>query len=148
MANFKIIKNESREIWAFVFLFALLIITDQLAKKFASRVFENQNFAFSLPLPVWLMYVIYALVLGGLVYYTVKHYKQLNFIHRLAAVLIFAGAASNIVERIYSGFVRDFIYITLYKWTGVYNLADGYIIAGIILLLMSKNNKNDNNDQK
>ena len=52
-----------------------------------------------------------------------------------AWMLIFAGAASNIGERILLGYVRDFIYITFYKWTGVYNAADFYILIGIVILL-------------
>ena len=132
----------------FVFLLVILIFLDQCAKKFVHRIFENQNFAFSLPLPVWLMYFIYALVLIGLVVYTKKNYQHLNFLHRLSLTLIFAGAISNVVERIFLGHVRDFIYITYGQLTGIYNLADGYIIAGIVLLLMSKNNKNDKNEQK
>jgi lipoprotein signal peptidase len=61
--------------------------------------------------------------------------------------MIFAGAASNIGERILLGYVRDFIYISLYKWTGVYNAADGYIILGIVLLLIKSASVNDKNNK-
>jgi lipoprotein signal peptidase len=44
--------------------------------------------------------------------------------------LILAGAVSNVGERTIFGFVRDWVYI----YTGVFNLADGYIILGIIIL--------------
>ena len=62
-------------------------------------------------------------------------------------VLTFAGALSNVVERIVLGSVRDFIYIIFYHWVGVYNLADGYIIAGIILLLLRSTRMIDKNDK-
>ena len=123
--------------WKFgVFLFALLVVIDQLSKYLAHNIFQNPVFAFSLPLPVWLIYVIYLLVVAGMVYYLLNNYQSLTVSAKAAWVFIFAGAASNIGERIVLGYVRDFIYITFYKWTGVYNLADGYIIVGIILLII------------
>jgi lipoprotein signal peptidase len=133
--NFK--KNAS-VLWPLgIFLFVLLIFTDQIAKNLARSVFYNPAFVFSLPVPAGLIYAIYTVVVAGMVYYVFKNYKKFSLPANVAWVLIFAGAASNIGERIYLGNVRDFIYITFYKWTGVYNTADGYIIVGIILLLFS-----------
>lgn len=120
-----------------VFLFALLVAVDQLVKSRAAHIFYNSAFAFSVPLPTWLIYTIYLIVLLGLAAFAVKNFYHLTKLNWLALTLIFAGALSNIVERLMFGSVRDFIYITFYKWTGVYNLADGYIILGIIILLLS-----------
>lgn len=130
-------ENGSTRMGAFVFLFAALIAIDQLVKNYAANIFKNNAFAFSLPVPVWIMYLIYGAVLAGMIHYCVRNYREFNLISRLAWTLIFAGAFSNIIERIMLGYVRDFIYITLYKWTGIYNLADGWIIAGIVILLLS-----------
>lgn len=130
-----------------IFLFVLLIIVDQLAKDKASPVFKNAAFAFSLPVPIKLIYFIYAVVIAGMTYYVAKNFKTFSLAASCAWVLIFAGAVSNILERIYLGYVRDFIFITFYKWTGVYNLADGYIIAGVILLLLSSARFIDKNDK-
>jgi len=128
-----------------VFLFVLLIFTDQLAKHLAVRVFKNSAFAFSLPVPPALIYLIYFIVVAGMIYYVLKNHHRFSFASKVAWTLIFAGAASNIGERILLGYVRDFIYISFYKWTGVYNAADGYIIAGIILLLLSSTKIIDKN---
>jgi lipoprotein signal peptidase len=131
--------KKSDHSWSFFFLcmfFLALIIADQLIKHFIARRFLNYNFAFSLPAPVFLIYTIYAVVIAGMIYYVLKNYRQFSFLTKFAWTMIFAGAASNIGERILLGYVRDFIYISLYKWTGVYNAADGYIIAGIIILLL------------
>ena len=140
-------KSESKKNWLFAFLFALLVAIDQLSKASARNIFINKQFAFSLPLPVFLMYAIYFAVLTGLVYYAAKHYRDFSAAERWAFVLIFAGALSNVVERIALGYVRDFIYIIFYHWVGVYNLADGYIIAGIILLLLRSTRMIDKNDK-
>ena len=127
-------KNERPNFISFVFLFLVLVSADQLTKQFAKNIFPNANFAFSLPLPVWLMYVIYFLVLAGIAAYVKKNLRSLNPGQSLAWVCIFAGALSNVLERILLGYVRDWIYI----WTGVFNLADGFIILGIFILLFGK----------
>ena len=144
MGNFiNSLKNGKTKFCFFVFLFVFLIAIDQIAKYLISRQFYNSAFAFSLPVPITLIYLIYVLVLFGIVYYLVKNYRRLLFMHQLAWLMILAGAASNIGERILLGYVRDFIYITFYHWVGIYNLADGYIIIGILILFLpSKNYSN------
>jgi len=129
------LKNASRGWFWSVFLFAIFVETDQLAKTHAPNIFKNNAFAFSLPLPGWLMYLTYAAVLSGMVYYCARNYHDFNFLSRLAWILIFSGAFSNIIESMVLGYVRDFIYITFRGLTGVYNLADGFIIIGVIILL-------------
>ena len=116
-------------------VFLLLILIDQLAKRQAANIFYNANFAFSVPLPVWLMYVIYFTVLVSIVLYLRKNFHQLNLASWLAWLLIVAGAVANVGERIILGYVRDFIYVHVLNLTGIYNLADFYIIIGIILLV-------------
>ena len=130
--------------WGLVFLF--LFAADQTAKQFAVHLFLNNQFAFSLPLPTALMYLIYAVILVCIFVYCVKHFSKFSNLQIFAWLLILSGAVSNIGERIVLGYVRDFIYISFYKWTGIYNVADGYIIAGIILLLMKNVNIKVKND--
>lgn len=137
MDNLELKKNAPKFWPAGIFLFVFFIVADLVAKNSAPHVFKNAAFAFSLPVWVPLIYLIYFAVILGMTYYVLKNYRQFSFLTKLAWVLIFAGAASNIGERIVLGHVRDFIYISFYKWTGVYNLADGYIIVGIILLLLN-----------
>lgn len=137
--------KQSDHNWSFCFLcliFFAAVGLDQAAKHFVTRKFLNYNFAFSLPLPVWLMYVIYVLALGGISYYLFKNYYRQNFLAKISWTLILAGGLCNIVERIFLGYVRDFIFVKFYSWTGIYNLADFYIILGIVILLLPKGSKN------
>jgi signal peptidase II len=136
MQNEELKKNASGFWKLGVFLFVLLVLLDQFVKHFAHNIFRNYVFTFSLPVPEVLIYVIYVLVLAAIIYYLSKNYKKLPRLSKVAWTLILAGAASNIFERIILGYVRDFIYITFYRWTGIYNLADFFIIAGIIILLI------------
>ena len=50
--------------------------------------------------------------------------------------LIFAGAISNLFDRLSLGYVRDFIDIRLGL---VFNLADLMLVAGLILMLIQEN---------
>ncbi len=131
-------------------VFVLLVIADQYAKylaysgsfwdflnalrpTFGFQIFPNANFAFSLPVPIVLMYAIYAVVLIGLVAWYVSRPVH-TWKTALAMELILAGALSNIVDRILLGYVRDFIFVF---WGNVFNLADVFIVAGVLLLLFS-----------
>ena len=88
------------------------------------------------------MYGIYFVVLSASIAWAKKHWRQETNLFKLAWVLIFAGAFANVGERIILGYVRDFIYISFFRWTGVYNLADGMIITGIILqIILSQKRK-------
>lgn len=134
MTNFE--KTSVTSLGAGVFLFVALILLDQLAKHFSHNIFFNSQFAFSLPVPSWLMYGIYALVLVAMIVYCLDHYRQFTGAQATAWVMIFAGAVSNIGERLVLGYVRDFIHLYFYRWVGVYNLADFYILGGVALLLI------------
>lgn len=134
-------KNESKNFKPFVFLFLALVALDQAAKVLARQVFKNRAFAFSLPLPPVVMYLIYAAALLGIIYYILKTHLKFSARDSVAWTLILAGALCNVFERIALGYVRDFIYITFSRWVGVYNFADFYIIIGIVLLLLPRGKK-------
>jgi signal peptidase II len=51
---------------------------------------------------------------------------------RLALALMLAGAAGNLLDRIFRGYVIDFIHV---RWWPVFNVADICITAGVLLLL-------------
>lgn len=138
----QITNYEGKKYSAFVFSFLGLVVADQLSKFYAENIFKNSVFAFSLPLPIWLIYGIYGLVVVLMVVYVTKHFQSFSKQQIFAWVLIFAGACSNIIERIILGYVRDWIYIG----NGVFNIADLVIILGIVFLLSKFNiDKNDKN---
>lgn len=108
-----------------------LVVIDQAVKFFITHPFLNQRFAFGLPLPSGLMFLVYGIILFWIVVYCRRHFTKFNRLEILAWTLILAGGISNLGERIVLGFVRDYIYV----WTGVFNLADAYIILGVLILL-------------
>lgn len=119
-------------------VFAFLVGIDQATKFLAQNlhweIFQNYNFAFSLPIPSVVMFVVYAAVLILIARYVYKIWTQVTLRTRLAWLLILAGGISNVMERIILGYVRDFIPVG----TGMFNLADFMIIAGALLVLTTR----------
>ncbi len=102
-------------------------------------LFKNDQFAFSLPVPIGIMYTIYIVVIGAIVWHLRKTYRTLNRTTGFAWMLILAGGLSNIVERLFIGYVRDFIPVPN---GGIINIADIYIILGVIMLLIVELRRN------
>lgn len=124
-------KYKSKRFLPFVFLFFLSI--DQATKILSPSVYRNYNFAFSLPLPTAAMYTIYFLAIGYIIFFMKRNFYSLGSVSQMAWMAILSGAVSNVGERIVLGFVRDWIYVL----NGVFNLADGFIILGILVLLFN-----------
>ena len=116
----------------------VLIFIDQLSKWLASYlswpIFLNDNFAFSLPVPTGMMYLIYICILVGISIYIFNTSLRFSRMQKIAWTLVYAGGLSNIAERIVLGSVRDFIPIA----NGMLNVADFFILTGLMLLLISQ----------
>lgn len=48
-------------------------------------------------------------------------------------MLILAGGIGNLIDRIFRGFVVDFISL---KWVGIFNFADMCIVIGVIFIII------------
>ncbi len=70
---------------------------------------------------------------GVLVYWVWK--KPQNRILQLALTLLFAGALGNAIDRIFRGFVVDFISAAFIDFP-VFNIADIAITAGAVILII------------
>lgn len=92
---------------------------------------SNSAFAFSLPLPAALMYLVYAVALLSVSWYAIRGLGAFSFAPRLGCALILSGGLSNLVERLATGSVRDYLYL----FHGIFNLADFYIFLGLLLVL-------------
>jgi signal peptidase II len=113
----------------------LLILSDQATKFLATKylsISKNTGIAFGIPVQQTLLIVLTITLLGVLVYF-IK--KELNLEKRLTQILtaaVLAGGLSNLIDRLYHGYVIDFI--TVPYWP-TFNLADIYITVGILLLI-------------
>jgi len=81
-----------------------------------------------------------SLMLIGLLIIGIKYHG--SYWHLVALGLAFAGGASNLLDRITRGTVIDFVTIGVgHVRTGVFNIADVAILAGICMFLVSPRNK-------
>lgn len=137
------------------FIFFVLVVFDLLSKKivfdsidlhtFISLTFfldltHIHNFGISFGLfsgliSPWLLIIIGLLVVG-FIFYLMK--SASDTFEEWSLLIIISGALSNIIDRIFNGYVIDFIYFH-YKdffWP-TFNFADIYITIGIIMIVIN-----------
>ena len=95
-----------------------------------SDLSETSRLIFLLILPI--------LVLGYVVYYILKN-KTLDRMSLIAFCCIVGGGIANVYDRIVYGSVTDFFHIDLggIFRTGIFNVADMSVSAGMIMLLIA-----------
>ncbi|MDP3728964.1 MAG: signal peptidase II [bacterium] len=121
----------------YIFLAFLFVLLDQITKFFfqyknieilsffSFRYAENTGVAFSLFQGYNFLFVLVSLLaLGGIFYYFRSYPLALSF--------LCAGVLGNLLDRIFFGFVRDFISVSIWP---IFNLADTWNSIGVLLLL-------------
>lgn len=86
-------------------------------------------------------FFVFALVvffgLGGMLWYIIRH--QISKVNLLAYTFIIAGGGGNLWDRVFheDGHVIDFMLIEVWGpvRTGVFNIADVFIVTGVLLAL-------------
>ena len=94
-----------------------------------------------LPAPVqsWLFIALVPLVLVGLLYFVLKDARHISLPMLIASALLLGGGIGNLIDRVLNeGRVIDFMVVG-YGWlhTGIFNVADMAIMAGVILLALT-----------
>ncbi len=138
------------------FLFLTLVILDQFTKALVINFFNlydsvvllpimnltfvvNYGFAFGfLNNPSLNQILVSLVILAIIIYFLYLLIKTQDKIFQLTLTLILAGALGNFVDRIFRGFVIDFIdiYIGKYHWPA-FNIADSCITVGFIVLMIN-----------
>ncbi len=138
------------------FLFLTLVILDQVTKALIINFFNlydsvallpminltfvvNYGFAFGLLNNPSLNQILVSLViLAIIIYFLYLLIKTQDKIFQLTLTLILAGALGNFIDRIFRGFVIDFIdiYISKYHWPA-FNIADSCITVGFVVLMIN-----------
>jgi len=114
--------------WSAVFIG--LIGLDQGVKYLVSRYFpgditQNLGIIFGIKLPHTSYFVFFFLLLIAILFWLSGVRKILPL------VFIFGGGISNLLDRIFFGYVRDFVNL---KFLPIFNLADIFIVLGIVVL--------------
>lgn len=148
--------NRIRYIRAIEFLAcAALILADLLTKSLAVlnlrdkapmvlipgvlelRYLENRGAAFSMLTNhqgIFIVIAIAAIVLIVWVLHKIPVTHHFAGLH-ICLILILAGAAGNLIDRLQLGYVRDFIYFSLINFP-IFNVADIYVTTATVLLIV------------
>ena len=96
---------------------------------------QNRGAAFSmLENQQWLFTLVTFLVIGGAVYYLIKHLHASKWM--LAGLtLVIAGGLGNFIDRIRQGFVVDMFQLDFINFA-IFNVADMYLTFGVAILLL------------
>ncbi len=127
-------------------LIALIVILDQIAKYFARQIahpidfgfFEfslvkNTGSLFGMMQNLNGIFIWLSLIAIGLLLFYYPEFK--NFKTKLAISIILSGILGNLIDRIFLGYVTDFIN---FRFWPVFNIADSCLTVGIILILFSE----------
>lgn len=136
-------------------LTALLVILDQATKLaavsalkdggpyvlipgvFQLQYLENRGAAFGLLQNARIFFLAVTLIaLAAVIYVLVRlPLKRKYIVLRFLMVLIAAGAVGNMIDRVFLGYVRDFLYFSLIDFP-IFNVADIYVTCATILLIL------------
>ncbi len=151
MANISISKSRN-----LLLIFLSIIIFDQISKALIISNFElyesiqiipllnitfvvNYGFAFGLfNNPSLNQIIVSVIIFSIIIYFLYLLIQTQDYIFRFSLVLILSGAFGNFIDRVFRGYVIDFIdiYILNYHWPA-FNLADSSITVGFIVMMFN-----------
>lgn len=80
--------------------------------------------------------IINIILIFLLIYYIFKNYSNLTNIEKLSIAMILGGGIGNLIDRIFRGYVIDYIDINKFFKYPLFNLADIFIVIGFILIII------------
>ena len=73
---------------------------------------------------------------------------QKNKLTKTAFILLFSGILSNLIDRLFLGYVRDFLDFKIFNYDyPIFNIADILIVVGVILLSIQILKGDENHDK-
>lgn len=109
---------------------------------------HNEGAAFSLFSGNVLFLIFITLIVLFLIYRTINK-ENVNKIGILAYGLLLGGILGNLYDRIFYGYVIDYLDFVIFKFNfAIFNLADAAIVIGAILLIVFEGSDNDGKKNK
>ena len=150
----KHMKTQGKRIITAAAAFLALVLIDQITKQAAARALEggrhielirgvlefyyiqNRGAAFGIFQDgTFILSIISAVCMIALIIAYCKVPGNSKFLPlRVVLVFIAAGAAGNLIDRVYLHYVRDFIYFSLIDFP-VFNVADIYVTVSVFVLV-------------
>lgn len=103
---------------------------------------KNQGAAFNIFDGQKIFLIIFSVAaLGTLFFYTIKHITRISSFGLFFTALLFSGIFNNMCERIFFGYVRDYIKLNFINFP-VFNISDIFINIGVfgLIFIILKNN--------
>jgi len=101
---------------------------------FHLTLIKNFGIGFGLmntPAARWVLVIVTIIIIGIILYYY-KHMPK-KYLPVVSTALIVGGAVSNLIDRVFFGFVIDFLDFRIWP---AFNIADSAITIGIICLII------------
>ena len=109
---------------------------------------HDEGAAFSLFSGNVLFLIFITLIVLFLIYRTINK-ENVNKIGILAYGLLLGGILGNLYDRIFYGYVIDYLDFVIFKFNfAIFNLADAAIVIGAILLIVFEGSDNDGRKNK
>ena len=106
-----------------------IVILDQLSKFYFGKT-KNYGAAFGILQGYnWLFIIIALSVIFAVLYY----YKEFKSYGKYGVIFLFSGSIGNLVDRLFLGYVRDFIELGF--WPS-FNIADSFNVIGVVMLIV------------
>lgn len=118
-----------------------------IKKFFSIHFIENYGAAWSLFSNKVDFLIIISLGAIFIIYRYMYHFKH-NKRNNIAFGLILGGIVGNLIDRIFLGYVRDFLSFKIFSYDyPVFNFADTFIVIGIVLLIFAILKGEDKKDE-
>ena len=133
----------------------LILIIDQLSKSiieiyidlnssvnviknfFSLTVVHNTGGAWSLFNNHLFIFIIFSIIAVFIIFKLMPTFKN-NTRNNLAFMLLIGGILSNLCDRLFLGYVRDFLDFKIFNYEyPIFNVADIGIVVGVILLIIA-----------
>lgn len=135
-----------------IFSSALIaVLLDQLSKFLIRKNFElnesipvlkgifhltyatNTGAAFSIFQGFNLFFIIFSIIVVGVIVYYIRNIKEDEKLMQLAAGLLLGGTIGNLIDRILFGAVTDFLDFRIWP---IFNIADSAVTVSVVLLII------------
>ena len=120
-----------------------MFMLDGISKNFIGQVIKlskayNTGAAFSFGSNNTIIIIVINIILiVGLVYFVLKNYNKVCNLNKISFALIIGGGISNLVDRIFRGYVVDYLSFNIGSlYFPIFNFADVCIVLSIIFIFV------------
>ncbi len=139
----------------YILLIVIVFIIDQISKILVMNNLEleesknvikgffkltythNDGAAFGMFGGKMIFIVIVSIFILGYLLFELIHHKKKNITMDTGLSLLIGGLIGNLTDRLYFGYVRDFLDFKIFNYDfAIFNLGDTFIVVGVILFLL------------